>query len=112
MASLTLLKRLTPKVSKTRFCPETWVWHTLGDSNSSADCFEKFHPLQKRSPETSSWLCNNQIPKSVPDSLFAHITTSFTCLASRSSLPGLTAWFSPRRPRPHQAPDGERWAEY
>jgi len=74
MASLTLLKRLTPKVSKTRFCPETWVWHTLGDSNSSADCFEKLHPLQKRSPETSSWLCNNQITKSVPDSLFAQIT--------------------------------------
>ena len=41
------------------------VWHILGDSNSSAGCFEHLHLLQRRFPETSSELCNNRITKSV-----------------------------------------------
>src|SRR5258708_32842830 len=40
----------------------------------------------------------------------SNLRSSFTRLASRSSLPWPTAWFSPRRPRPHQASNFELWA--
>jgi hypothetical protein len=43
------VRQSSPAVSRvcqnhhvSNFCPQTWIWLTCGDTNSSADCFETF----------------------------------------------------------------------